>query len=192
MRDLIYGVGVNDRKYPAKVGGKHLKEYELWDSLLKRCYCSKLQKKFPTYLGCSASENFKGYSYFYEWCQNQIGFGQLGFQLDKDFITKGNKVYSEDTCLFLPRELNSLLISRKADRGNLPLGVSAEKGRFRARCHINNMSQHIGNFNTSEEAFNAYKQVKERNIKTQAKKWRAFIDPRAYEALMCYEVAVTD
>jgi len=192
MAKLVYGVGINDGKYPAKVNGKPLREYDLWKGLLSRCYSSKYQQKKPTYIGCSASENFKSYSYFYEWCQKQIGFNQVWYQLDKDLIVRGNKVYSENTCLFIPSELNTLLISRRAVRGSLPLGVSATQGKFITHCRTDKPSHHIGIFNTPEEAFQAYKQAKESFIKRQAEKWKALIDLRAYEALMAYTILITD
>ena len=157
MVNLICGVGVNDRRYPAGIKGQKIKAYELWHKLLNRCYNLDVQKKHPTYIGCSASENFKNYSYFYEWCQNQIGFNQEGYQLDKDLLLRGNKIYSEDTCLFVPRDLNNLLISSKGGRGNLPLGVTAYRGRFLSQCCKESSSRYIGHFNTPEEAFEAYK-----------------------------------
>lgn len=193
MIKLVWGVGVNDRKYPTKVNGKHTKRYDVWRHILSRCYSPKYQKEHPTYIGCSASENFKNYSYFYEWCQSQIGFGQEGFQIDKDLIFRGNKVYSEDTCLFLPRELNSLLVTRGADRGNLHVGVCAYRGgKFMAQCSRKHSFRCIGYFNTPNEAYQAYKEAKESYMKLQAKRWKALIDPRAYEALMRYEVLPTD
>ena len=193
MTNLVFGVGSNDGKYPAKVSGKTTKEYNLWGGLLERCYCLKLQKKRPTYIGCSVSENFKSYSYFHEWVQQQIGFGQKGFELDKDLIFKGNKLYSEETCLFLPSQLNGLLTTRKADRGILPVGVSANGKAFQADCCTDKTSlRYLGRFNTPELAFQAYKQAKEAFIKRQAEKWRAFIDPRAYEALIAYTISITD
>ena len=42
------------------------------------------------------------------------------------------------------------------------------------------------------EAFNAYKKAKENYLKELANKWKGKIDPRAYEALMNYEVEITD
>lgn len=192
MAKLIYGVGVNDGRYPAKVNGKILKEYDTWRGLLKRCYCRRSQMRNPTYIGCQASEGFRNYSYFYEWCQGQVGFGREGFQLDKDLIFKGNKLYSGDTCLFLPRELNTLLISCKDHRGAFPIGVFACKGKFRAECNTDKPFRFIGYFNTPELAFQAYKQAKEAFIKLQAEKWKALIDPRAYAALMAYTVSITD
>jgi len=190
MTKLVYGIGLNDGKYPTKVNGKTSKPYSLWISLLTRCF--RPEKKSRAYAGCSVSQNFKTYNYFHEWCQNQIGFGQESFELDKDLLFKGNKTYSEDTCLFLPSRLNKLLLTSGAIRGSLPLGVSAHGKRFKAQCLRETTSPHIGIFNTPEEAFAAYKQAKESFIKLQAEKWKALIDPRAYAALMAYEVSISD
>lgn len=192
MTKLVFGVGVNDGKYPSRVKGKKLKEYVLWHGIIRRCYDPKYQGRHPSYLGCSLSENFKSYSYFYEWYQNQIGFNQKGYQLDKDLVFKGNKVYSEKTCLFLPQELNKLLTTSRGLRGNLPIGISDHKGKFLVQCCSNSPDRYLGCFNTIEEAFQAYKQAKEAFIKLQAEKWKALIDPRAFCALMAYEVSISD
>ena len=53
-------------------------------------------------------------------------------------------------------------------------------------------SEHLGSFNTELEAFKAYKKAKESFVKEQAEKWKSQIDPRAYEALMSYQVEITD
>ena len=108
----VYDVGILGTKYLASINGVQTKEYKLWCCMLVRCYSNTYKKKYPTYEGCEVSDNFKSYEYFYEWCNEQIGFGNDGngnpFQLDKDLLTKGNKVYSEDSCIFLPNEINLL------------------------------------------------------------------------------------
>lgn len=76
-----------------------------------------LPKKYPTYKDCEVSENFKSYEYFYEWCNKQIGFGNEYWQLDKDLLIKGNKVYSENTCHFIPKEINLVLTKSDKKRG---------------------------------------------------------------------------
>ena len=97
----VYGIGILGTKYPIKVSGVKTKEYMLWQSMLERCYSDAFKKKRPTYEGCEVGDNFKSYEYFYEWCHKQIGFGDSGWHLDKDLLIKGNKVYSENTCVFL-------------------------------------------------------------------------------------------
>ena len=191
----VYGVGVVGAKYPTTINGRNTKEYGLWQNMLTRCYNDTYKNKQPTYIGCEVSNNFKSYEYFYEWCQNQIGFNVEGWQMDKDLLVKGNKVYSENTCVFIPSEINSLLINCTASRGRHLIGVHWSKtaNAFVARVSRNKgCSEHLGLFNTEIEAFNAYKTAKESFIKEQANKWKGKIDERAYNALMNYQVEITD
>ena len=123
----VYGVGIVGNKYPIKVNGVQTKEYGLWKSMLRRCYSDTFQKKNPTYIDCEVSDKFKSYEYFYEWCHKQVGFGVDGFEIDKDLLIKGNKVYSESTCVFLPQEINTLLIKCTASRGKHHIGVCWNK-----------------------------------------------------------------
>ena len=191
----VYGVGILGTKYPSTISGVKTKEYTLWKCMLERCYSDNFKKRQPTYEGCEASENFKSFEYFYEWCNNQIGFSNDGWQLDKDLLTKGNKVYSEDSCIFIPNEINLLLTKRTTSRGEHLIGVSWDKTNkvFVARvCKNKGKPEYLGCFKTEIEAFNAYKVAKEAFVKEQANKWEGKIDDRAYNALMNYEVDIDD
>ena len=191
----VYGIGITGAKYPTKINGVLTKEYTLWKSMLERCYSDALKKRCPTYEGCEASDKLKSYEYFYEWCHKQIGFGVRGFEMDKDLLVKGNKVYSESTCVFIPVEINLLLNKCEASRGEHLIGVNWCKRdkAFKAMVNKNKgRSECLGSFKTEIEAFNAYKQAKESFIKEQANKWKSQIDERAYNALMKYEVNVDD
>ena len=191
----VYGVGILGTKYPIRVNGVLTKEYVLWNGMLQRCYSDAYRKKRPTYEGCKVSDNFKSYEYFYEWCHKQVGFGNKGWHLDKDLLVKGNKVYSESTCIFIPSEINSLLVKSTASRGEHLIGVYWNK---RNKAFVAKVSKSKGNrdylglFKTELEAFNAYKKAKETFVKEQANKWKGQIDVRAYEALMNYTVDIDD
>ena len=191
----VFGVGITGTKYLITISGVKTREYALWKNMLQRCYSDAYRNKRPTYEGCEVSENFKHYSYFYEWCHKQIGFGNQGWHLDKDLLTKGNKVYSEDSCIFIPSEINTLLIKRAASRGEYLIGVSWHKTRKAFVAKVNKSkggSEYLGLFNTEIEAFKAYKKAKESFVKEQANKFKSQIDPRAYNALMNYEVDIDD
>lgn len=184
---------------PKSDKGKHLKEYSLWKDMLLRATISH-QEKYPCYAGCTISENFKNYDHFYDWCQEQIGSkiadenGRY-WQLDKDLLYKGNKLYSEDTCIFLPQRVNGLLIKQQGARGEYPIGVylSTSIGKFIARCHIGKGARkNLGRFNTPEEAFLAYKNFKEGLIRQVASQYKDIIDDRAYKALINYKVFEND
>ena len=190
----VYGVGTVGTKYLTTVNGVQTKEYKLWQSMLVRCYSDNFKSKHPTYEGCEASENFKSFEYFYEWCHKQVGFGNEGYQLDKDLLVKGNKVYSEDSCVFIPTEINLVLTKNTASRGEHLIGVCWSKTNkaFVAQVNRDKGLEYLGYFKTELEAFRAYKQAKETFIKEQANKFKSQIDERAYEALMNYKVEITD
>ena len=191
----VHGVGISGTKYPIRVNGTLTKEYALWNSILTRCYSDTCKKKNPTYEGCKCSDNFLHYEYFYEWCHKQVGFSNKNWHLDKDLLIKGNKVYSESACIFIPQEINSMLLKSDKKRGEYLIGVSWNK---RNKAFVAMVSQNKGNpeylgyFNTELEAFNAYKTAKEIYIKELANKWEGKIDERAYNALMNYTVEITD
>ena len=196
MSKLVCGVGINDRTRPAFVDGKPVKEYDLWKSMLKRCFSDKYQTRYTTYKGCNISDNFLHYSFFYNWCHQQIGFGNVGEKgrswcLDKDILFTGNKLYSENTCVFVPQEINTFFTDSGAKRGEYPVGVNFHKasGKFKAHCRVNGKKQHLGYFNTPEEAFVAYKTFKEVLCKKLALKWQSEIDTRLFNAMMSWSVS---
>ena len=198
MTKLVFGVGINDGSRPAKVAGKKIKEYQLWQGMLERCFSEKLQTRYPNYKGCNISANFISYSFFYDWCQEQIWFGKVdekgrSWHLDKDILFKCDRLYSEDTCAFVPNEINSFFTDCGNARGEHPVGVSFHKasGKFSAYCTVNSKMKHLGLFTTPDEAFNAYKPFKESLCKQLALKWKDEIDPRVYEAMMKWEVDIT-
>lgn len=190
---LVRGVGYNDGKYKSSINGKDIRESNLWRSMLQRCYDPSAIERRPTYSDCTVSENFKSFSYFYEWCQNQIGFNE-GFALDKDLLKKGNKIYAEDVCVFLPKEINKALVSKKSARGDLPIGVSFNKKtrRFVAKCSVNGKTIYVASSTCPIEAFKKYKIFKEGYLKSLANIYKRTLDPRAYSALINYNVEITD
>lgn len=168
--------------------------YRIWTKMLERCYCEATQHKNPTYIGCQVSDCFKNFQHFYSWCSNQTGFYVEGFALDKDILVKGNKVYSEDTCCFVPKEINNLLLTSKRNRGNCVLGVYKinKSEKYRAEVRRNGRGCSLGCFNTEIEAFQAYKEAKEAHIKEIANKWKDQIDNRVYKVLISHEVHIDD
>ena len=190
----VYGIGITG-DIQVNVNGQYLKEYKIWKRVLCRCYSVGYQKVQPTYIDCSVSENFRYLEYFKEWCNNQIGFNSVDekgkpFALDKDILVKGNRVYNEDVCVFVPQEVNLLFTKRGKSRGDYPIGVSFHKSRGMLTATLNN--KYLGYFNTAEQAFQVYKTAKEAYIKEVANKWKGKIDPKVYEALINYEVHIDD
>jgi len=193
-RSLVYGAGVNDWVGAVKVDGKVIKEYQLWRDMLKRCFDEKYKQKYPTYEGVTCSKDWLSMTTFIEDVSQMRGFGFDGWALDKDILQKGSKLYSKDTCCFVPHEVNNLLIKSDRIRGEYPVGVNFHKatGKFKAYLKINGKQKNLGRFTTPEEAFFAYKAAKEAQIKVVAQKWQHLLDELVYQALLDYEVKVND
>lgn len=191
---LVYGVGVNDWGSSTRFNGKRLKEYELWSSMLNRCFNEKYKQKYPTYKDVTCSGDWLYMTKFIEDVSQMKGYGLKGWQLDKDILVKGNKIYNKDACCFVPQEVNYLLTKSDKARGKYPIGVwfDKQKGKYRAKLKTNGNPQHLGYFNTSEEAFQAYKVAKEAYIKAVATKWKDQLDERVYQALLNYTVDIAD
>jgi len=141
-----------------------------------------------SYVGCS--NGFTDFQEFVEWHRSKIGYGQ-GFQVDKDLLVKGNKVYSPTTCSLIPGRVNRFLTNSTSSSRSLPLGVVFDKER---RLYIANCSRaeggnkFLGRFATPEDAFAAYKTFKEAALKVLAEEWRDRLEPQYYEALINFEI----
>ena len=192
----VYGVGYlgDNLELKTSYDGKLCKIYQQWNSMIARCYSEKLQKRKPTYIDCYVSDDFKDYSKWREWYDNyQYKFD--GWQLDKDLLIKGNKVYSAPTCVFLPFEINVTLTKSTKTRGKYLIGVYFDKQckKFVSRVCLGAGNQKVlGYYNTEIEAYLAYKKAKEEYLKELADKYKDLLDPRAYEALYNYTVDIDD
>lgn len=151
-------------------GGVRIRTPEVlvWNAVKHRCLIGgSKQKANPSYIGCTMSKNFQDFQYFASWCNKQLGFNKYDtnnnkWNLDKDIIVKGNKKYTEITCVFVPQEINKFFTTRKAKRGLYPIGVYATNNIFKAQCGNNSGVQIcLGSFATPELAFYAYKKFKE-------------------------------
>lgn len=168
--------------------------YLKWSSILERCYAPDNEVTAEIYAGVSVHEEWHNFQNFAEWATKQVGYGNERWAIEKDIINKGSRIYAPENCCFLPQELNNLILKASRSRGEWPIGVSLHESnmKFTACVSGTGNSGYVGIYETPEEAFQAYKKVKEKRIKDLAEKWKSQIDPRAYEALMNYEVLITD
>lgn len=156
---LVWGIGINDAAYVVKptVEGKRVicPYYRVWRSMIERCYSSKFQTIHPTYVACTVSKDWLTFSNFKSWMVSQ---DWEGMQLDKDLLVPGNKIYSHSTCMFVTRESSGLIMGPSNSSSNNPRGVHYSKSRKRYKATLSKYgrSQHLGYFDTSEEAREAY------------------------------------
>jgi hypothetical protein len=181
-----YGVGPYS-------GKNHI--YRHWRSMMIRCYNPAELKRCPTYVGCTVCEEWHNYQNFAKWYEeNFYTIEGHRMDLDKDIIIKGNKVYSPEACCFVPREINTLFTKGEKVRGLFPIGVVGVKNNKGDIAYYSATLQHkhLGLFSTPEEAFNCYKEKKEEHIRQVAEEYKDRIPKKVYDAMMAYEVEITD
>lgn len=168
--------------------------YHAYSSMYARCYNIDRKLKHKSYAGCTISEEWGSTDLFVLWALDQPGSDKEDWQLDKDILVKGNRVYGPDTCCFVPFEINVAFTKSNAKRGYYPIGVrKASRGnKFTAQIGGTKIKTHLGTFDTPEQAFAVYKIAKEDQIKALANKYKEDLDPRVYEALLAYQVEITD
>lgn len=189
----VFGVGfVGVGHHLPCVNRKNTQTYDTWNNMLERCYNPKFHARCPTYIGCSVHPDWHNFQNFAEWYERQ--YWAECWQLDKDLLVDGNKVYSADTCTFVPSQLNTLLCDSGASRGDLPQGVSRDRKGYKAQIRVDGKPHHLGMHATPDDAFQAYKLAKEANVKRMAEQYKCLIDPRVYDSLMRYaiELGVTN
>ena len=72
--------------------------------MLNRAYGASSSKWYDN---VTVSDSFKHYPIFKQWYLTQ--YLEEGWELDKDLLVNGNKVYCASRCCFLPKEINSAL-----------------------------------------------------------------------------------
>lgn len=187
LKKKICGVGINDFDASIKINGVHIASYDCWRNMIVRCYDSKEQQRHPSYIGCRVCEDWLYFSNFKEWFDKNY---RKGYELDKDILSKDCKYYSPQTCLFVPKYINSLFRTR--NDGQYGMGVHYEKttNKYFAVVSIEGKTKYGKVYSDKEDAYQEYKELKYAEIKRVAAKAleKGDIDNRVFNALLNYKI----
>ena len=195
-----FGKGyLGEGKYKVWENGKITDGHIIWCNMLKRCYDPKYQEKHPTYKGCRVEDYLLNFQRICEWIENNYYEvpGEM-MCLDKDILCKGNKIYSRETCIFVPERINLLFVKSDKARGKSPIGARLRKsGNYQVYCNDKNGKNIcLGTYSSKEEAFQVYKSYKEKVIKEVIDSYEGKIPEAFYsrlkEAMYNYKVEITD
>ena len=94
-----------------KINGIKKESYKVWYSMLQRCYKECYINK-PTYKDCTVCDEWLCFENFEKWYnENYYEVDDEIMNLDKDILVKGNKIYSPETCCFVPKRINILFVN---------------------------------------------------------------------------------
>lgn len=156
-------------------------------------------KKHPTYTDCEVCDEWLNFQNFAKWYdENFYEVDGERMHLDKDILVKGNKIYSPETCIFVPQKINVLFTKCDKSRGESVIGTTTRNGRYRVHCCLFNPKtgkskyKNLGTYDTEEEGFKVYKYYKEKNIKEVADYYKIQIPQNLYDAMYSYKVDIND
>jgi len=198
----VMGLGyLGKGNYPTIKNGQADKVYALWLNMLTRTYNSKFHKFNPRYEDCEIDPVWLNYSTFYEDVQRMCPHfydEDVQYELDKDLLHKGNRVYGPNTCCFLPGELNTILLQATSARGEYPVGVTlytqSSINPYRATISRSGAGKPklVKGFPTIEEAFVWYCAQKKVYLLERVEYWRKYLTKDAYMALLRWEPCIDD
>lgn len=163
-KSTVFGFGIND----AGLEDSTDKRYVLWTSIIRRSYSEVYHKSKPSYKDVRVSEDWRRLSNFIKDIEKLPNFDLAvseNWELDKDLLGGDQKLYSKNTCCFLPRELNTLFTSES--KKGLKKGVFYNKrlGKFTASINRGGkVRSHIGVYETEEEAHFNYCKEKQKHL----------------------------
>ena len=178
--------------------GKLIQNYvDRWRNLLRRVSIDK------SYTHVNICDEWYNFDNFYNFISDERnGFKGEGYELDKDILShnKKDRIYSPETCLFIPRLLNAVLLDRKNHKeAKYPLGVndnpkwkydtvfsSIQRGNKKITLCSSNREGRIG----LVKCFSYYKYAKEYFLKLLSNYMldKSLITTKVRDAVHKYEV----
>lgn len=184
----VCGVGFEGSgDFSVTVNGIRTRTYATWAGMISRCYRTD-NPKYSTYEDCSVCEEWHNYQNFAAWLVNQVGWSSNeDWNLDKDIILEGNRLYSPETCAWVPRKINNILPSARKKLSSHPVGVwkSKTSGKFHAYC-TNYAGERVflGSFDREDDALKVRVDYKNSVLRDAAMRWKGKIDDKVYIKLL--------
>lgn len=185
----IFGVATNDLENMT-----HTKVYTKWHSMIRRCYSSTFHKTNPAYIGVTVQPSWLIFSNLKRDVENLPFFSCCetdNYELDKDILADGSRMYKLETISFVPKEINTTLV--KDIRSGKYKGYAVNQhGNYSVSTHgeLDAIRKELGlkySHRNKEDATSVYKQSKAERMRRLAEKYKGMVDDRVYEKLQNYD-----
>ena len=179
---VVYGVGFTGQGDFSAT--KDNRAYRQWHDMMRRCYSDEVEK-FPTYVGVTVCEEWYCFQNFAAWATKQDAFyyKKPVWQLDKDLLMPGCKIYSPDTCCYLPNKINSFMIKTNVNGSYNP---KAKSWTFFGK---NTEGKKISRtFKDKEEGLTWYKNTKQATMRRLAEEHKHLVPENVYLAMLNWEL----
>ena len=131
------------------------RSYKLWQSMRHRLMD---RAEYEGVTMCAEWETYEGFLKWFDSNEFSNHKDELGnfYALDKDVLGGQRRLYSPETCAFIPQQLNNMFKRKVSD---LKAGVQYLSGRvkpYRAYINYNRKHIHLGYYSTEDEAHSKF------------------------------------
>ena len=148
------------------------KYYNTWKGLIARC-----NGKDKFYLDCTLDKKWESLSNFKKWFENNYyEIDSETMDLDKDILVKYNRVYGENTCIFVPHSINCLF------SGGIDITYT-QNDKYMVRGIVDGKRIGLGTYENYNYARSIAIENKERHINNTLLKYKYKIPEKIYKAL---------
>lgn len=135
--------------------------YKCWKHMIVRCYNENYHSCRETYTDCEVVKEWHNFTTFEKWFElNHIE----GYHLDKDLLVQGNRLYSPETCCFIPAYINSLIVERCKSVDGCEIGVTKRRKKgsqeYNGLYNVTIGGTYLARTRNLEEANSLYKEFK--------------------------------
>ena len=178
------GIGIYDSKSVAR---------QVWGNMMLRVYNPPNERTAREYKETSVHAHWHNFQNFAVWYHQQIDhFGPVGFRwnLDKDIMIAGNRIYGPESCCVVPEAVNRLFNDTRFIRGKLPIGVQQNEFGYKATCSskLSDNSGYVGFFKNIQEASSAYWCAKIKAIQHTAIMYWAYLPQQIAMRLVSFDM----
>lgn len=149
--------------------------------------------KKDAYKDVKLCDEWQEFDNFLSWFNHQVEMGwyRYGREIDKDLLSpRGSKIYSPETCCFIPPRVNSFLVENISKTKRLPPNVKYDSYmdfyysvfRMGNRLYVSNY------YECPYKAFLYYRSMKEDMARQVAEVVKDRVEPKVYEALLNYKL----
>lgn len=158
------------------------RSYKLWQSMRHRLMD---REEYKDVTMCAEWETYEG---FLEWfnssefsnCRDELG---NFYFLDKDVLGGQRRLYSPETCAFIPQQLNNMF---KRKISSMKAGVQYLSGKakpYRAYINYNRKHIHLGYYLTEDEAHSKFLEARKECLKNFIEVHSGRLDERVVDRI---------
>ena len=174
------GVGCYPTSYKRGDKTMHTPAYEAWTSRLQLCYGNTNFAHRYKDIGVYVCEEWLCFQNFAEWFYKQIKLYGKGGVVDKDLLHLGSKVYSPQTCCYIPQCINVMF--RRSSGKNTGVYPN-QSGKWYVSIGGKKSRKRYGTYSTENDAVDAYRREKITLVQNTAVEFQDKIDPALFYKL---------